>query len=399
MREEPTFGGLADKSQVQNRLRYRLRFNADARLNSDFSSGFTLSSGNLNNPISTNQTADQFFTRKPIAIDRAEVTYTPHYFKALAISAGKFLPPWVSNELVWDKDLNPEGVTESLAFNFASPGLKKVKLVGFELPFAQFKLNETAPAVNKSTASSVVYGGQLQTTWQLTRRISLEGYTAFYNFINADTIANALVAPTANFSSTDSSSPLQGFLPLNSGGSLNTIVKITNSAGAITSAQFASKFAVLDTIARLNIQTSSDRWPILFMGDFAQNTRACGNVKNIPVSAPAGSTLTTLNGPCNSKDRQSFWLESRVGRMDNKGDWQFSYAHFAIQKEAVVGALIYSEIMPPNDSTQHKIEIDYQIYRGVGLDFIDLIGRPLVTPTTPLQPWSQRLQFDINYEF
>jgi len=387
LRLEPTFGGPADQSLVQTRGRFRFRFNADTKVNDDFSGGFTLSSGNLNSPTSTNQTFDEFFMRKPIAIDRAELTYTPHYFKPLTISGGKFYPSWFSTELVWDKDLNPEGATESLAFAIPNSVFKNIKIVSFQLPFAQFK--QTTP--NKSTVASVLYGGQVQGTWQLNRRITFDAFATYYDYVHADSIANALVAPTANFSSTDNSSILQGLLPLNSNNNLNSIATVT-SGGVITKALFASKFGIMDAIARLNIQTPADRWPVSLLGDLAQNTLACGNLSNLPVGA-------VLNRPCNSKARRAYWVEARVGRTERKGDWEFWYARFMVQQESVIGAFNYSEILPPNNSTQHRIQVDYQLFQSVGLTFNALIGRPLVTASSPLQPWSERLQFDVTYKF
>ncbi len=46
-------------------------------MNDQFRGGFSLASGDLNNPISTNQTTNQFDTRKPIEIDRVYATYNP----------------------------------------------------------------------------------------------------------------------------------------------------------------------------------------------------------------------------------------------------------------------------------------------------------------------------------
>ena len=165
LREEPFFGGPANGSLDQNRERFRLRFNVDAKLNNDFSGGFSLASGDINDPTTTNQTVTGFYARKPIAIDKAFVQYTPHQFDHLTVISGKFAYPWYNTELTWDKDLNPEGAAEILAFDLKStPVLKKIAFVGFELPFTQV----AGVSVNdKSLVSSVVYGGQLQTTWQL----------------------------------------------------------------------------------------------------------------------------------------------------------------------------------------------------------------------------------------
>ena len=196
LRDEPTFGGPSNGSLDQNRERFRLRFNVDAKLNDDFTGGFSLASGDINNPISDNQTVGDFYARKSIAIDKAFVQYSPHEFHALTLVGGKFGYPWYNTELVWDKDLNPEGAAETLAFDLKSaPVLKRVALVGFELPFTQVagvSLN------NKSLVTSAVYGGQLQTTWQLTSWLKFGAFTGFYNYHNADPIALALARASAD---------------------------------------------------------------------------------------------------------------------------------------------------------------------------------------------------------
>src|SRR5439155_5378540 len=102
LRDEPFFGGPSDQSQVRNRERFRLRINANSKLNDDISGGFSIASGDVNDPISTNQTTNQFYTRKGIAIDRAFINYNPHVFKPLTLTGGKFAYPWYNTELTWD---------------------------------------------------------------------------------------------------------------------------------------------------------------------------------------------------------------------------------------------------------------------------------------------------------
>ena len=67
------------------RERYRLRFNVASTITNDFAVGFSIASGDLGDPISTNSTETGFFTRKPIAIDKAFGIYNPHYFKPLTL--------------------------------------------------------------------------------------------------------------------------------------------------------------------------------------------------------------------------------------------------------------------------------------------------------------------------
>jgi len=285
--------------------------------------------------------------------------------------------------------LNPEGAAETLALNVKTPVLKKFSVVGFQLPFTENK--RTAPN-DKSFYNTTVYGEQLQTFWQLGSRIKLNAYTSFYNWKDADSIAFSVA--TIN-----NASPDNGLLLLNSNGLQNSIatVTVTNTvtgAKTITSAQFASKFGILDSLAQLDIQTPYERWPITLVGDFAQNTRACENVPNIPVAA-------VFSAPCDPHARHAYWLEARVGRTDRKGDWQFAYTRFVIQREAIIGAFNYSEIFPANNVEIHRSEVLYQFFRNVTLQLTALIGRPLVTAGSPppVQPLWERLQFDVTYMF
>src|SRR5882757_976637 len=375
LRAEPTFGGPRDRSQDRFRERIRLRFNAEAQLNDQLKGGFSFASGDLNNPISTNQTANQYTTRKPLAIDRAYATYNPGWFRPLTVTGGKFAYPWFNTELVWDKDLNPEGAGETLAFNVKTPLLKKFSVVGFQLPFAE---NKRTAAGDKSFYNTMVYGEQVQTFWQLGSKVKLSAYTSFYDWKYADSIA--LSVTTIN-----SASPDNGLLTLNNNGLQNSIATVTatnavTGAKTITSAQFASKFGILDSLAQFDIQSPSERWPIILVGDFAQNTRACENVRNIPVTA-------VYSAPCDTRARHAYWLEARVGRTDRKGDWQFGYTRMVIEREAIIGAFNYSEIFPSNNVEIHRSEVLYELFRNVTLQLNALIGRTLGTAGSPaVQP-------------
>ena len=389
LRAEPTFGGPVDRSQDRFRERIRLRFNVEGKLNDQLKGGFSLASGDLNNPISTNQTLNQYDTRKPIAIDRAYATYTPSWFKPLTLTGGKFAYPWFNTELVWDKDLNPEGAGETLAFNLKTPLLKKFSVVGFQLPFAENKRTATN---DKSLYNTMVYGEQLQTFWQLGDRVKLSAYAGFYDWKFADSIALSLL--TAN-----GASPDDALLALNNNGQQNSIATVTvtnptSGAKTITSAQFASKFGIFDSLAQLDIATPSERWPLTFIGDFAENTRACENVRNVPAGA-------VYSAPCDPRARHGYWLETSIGRTQKKGDWQFSYTRIMIQREAVIGAFNYSEIFPASNVEIHRPEILYQLFDNVTLQLNGLFGRPLVTAGSPapVQPLWERLQFDVTYKF
>jgi len=410
LRDEPFFGGPADQSQVRNRERFRLRFNANAKLNDDINGGFTLTSGDINDPISTNQTTNQFFTRKAIAIDKAFINYNPHQFKPLTLTGGKFAYPWYNTELTWDKDLNPEGIAQALAFNLESvPVLKRIALVGFELPFSEVA---GTTLTNKSILQSAVYGGQLQTSWQLAAWLKLSAYSGFYNYHDADPIALA----TTKASLKNPTSPLVGVLPLNATGLQNSVLTttatgivtvngqpISTGVKTVTNAQFASKFGLFDNIARFDISTPAERWPITLIGDYVQNTRACANIADLqpsPSNTSTSSFSQSLSAPCVSRERRAYWAESRFGRALQKGDWQFAYTRMFIEREAVMSVFNASDIRQGSNVTQHRAEVLFQPLNNVQLAFTGFLGRPLnFGKTTPPEEILQRYQFDVVYKF
>jgi hypothetical protein len=410
LRDEPFFGGPSDQSQVRNRMRYRLRFNATTKLNDDINGGFSLASGDLNDPISTNQTANQFYTRKSIAIDKAFINYNPHFFKPLTLTGGKFAYPWYNTELTWDKDLNPEGLAQTLAFEVNhTPLLRRIALVGFELPFSEVANTSTT---NKSIAQSVVYGGQLQTAWVFGPRIRFSAYSGLYNYHNADPIAFAI--QKANLK--NPATPLTGTLPLSATGFQNSVF-ITTQTGivtvngtpvstgvkTITDTQFASKFALLDSIARFDIQTSSAKWPVTLIGDYVQNMKACANLNSIRATPGNTSTATfsqALSTPCVSNQRRAYWAEARLGRAQDKGDWQFAYTRMFIEREAVMSVFNASDIRQGSNTSQHRAEVLYQALGNIQFGFTGFLGRPLnLGSSNATEDILQRYQFDVIYKF
>jgi hypothetical protein len=93
----------------QHRLRYRLRFGADAAVNEKVYASFGFAGGSSADPRSTNQTFTDNFTKKNLYVDYASIEYNLN--SSLAFIAGRMKNPlWLTNDMVWDTDINMEGV-------------------------------------------------------------------------------------------------------------------------------------------------------------------------------------------------------------------------------------------------------------------------------------------------
>lgn len=67
-------------------------------------------SGADDDGTSTNQSLDNHFSEHSWGWDRAYAKFAPKVLKGLVIIGGKFANPLVHTDLVWDSDINPEGV-------------------------------------------------------------------------------------------------------------------------------------------------------------------------------------------------------------------------------------------------------------------------------------------------
>ena len=384
LRYEPFFGGgplSGPASPDRHRERVRLRFNVNTKIDNDFTAGLSLASGDLGDPISTNSTFTGFYTRKPIAIDKAFGTYNPHNFKPFTLTAGKFSYTWLRTELTWDNDLNPEGGSAALAWDWKNSFINHFAVVSFGTTMLEVSGGK----------DSFMYGGQVQTGWSLLPRVKLSADGAYYDFENADTIAqNQVNGSGANGLATQGLPTPPNFGgTFGFGGSGNT-----NNFGVINGKRFyASQFGIVDAIARLDFDTGMKRWPVYALFDFAQNTKACDNLSVFFAAATKAPT-------CDPHQRHGYWSELKFGQTKNKGELMLGYTFARIERDAVVAAFDFSDLRQATNVLEHRVEAYYQAYPHVQVGFTGLIGRQIVTAQSLAEErWLKRLQFDTIFAF
>ncbi len=101
-----------DNTSQRDRHRIRARVGLKGKIDDEWSFDLRLATGS-DDPTSTNQDLDGGFSSKDIWLDRAYLTYKPHHIEGLSVVAGKISNPFYTvgkNQLIWDGDLNPEGI-------------------------------------------------------------------------------------------------------------------------------------------------------------------------------------------------------------------------------------------------------------------------------------------------
>lgn len=112
-----------DQSNQNDRWRYRfrLRFGTELTFQEWAKIGIRLSSGG-DDPVSTNQSFQDTFSRKGFNIDLAYVSLTPPEWDWITVSGGKIKNPiWQPgflSPMQYDGDVTPEGVAEQLSYKF-----------------------------------------------------------------------------------------------------------------------------------------------------------------------------------------------------------------------------------------------------------------------------------------
>ena len=95
------------------RHRIRARLKVDAAVNDTSDLGFRIASGGDRSPITTNQDLEDAFSKKYVWLDQAFFNWHPASAEGLNVTGGKIKNPFYKagkNQLIWDSDLNPEGV-------------------------------------------------------------------------------------------------------------------------------------------------------------------------------------------------------------------------------------------------------------------------------------------------
>lgn len=403
---------------TRQRFRIRARLNIRGQIGKEFDWGLRLASGSFADTISANQTATDFYNRKPFGLDNAYIAWTPRRVPGLRIQAGKFDVPWLRTEMTIDNDLNPEGLTEIYSRGFKHSSLKNLTFIAWQLPFLERtsafvrNANGTVNAVESARGGRdlALYGAQLRARIEPSQAVALTLSVAdlFYSgtqFISpVQVFGNQLQLPVTFTIPANGSTPAQTITTQVSiprdmlvSGNANLGVSVANNNAVNRDGRLASGFNLIDLIGRLDL-TRSKHWPITLILNFVHNTQA----HDVSIAGPGGATLFL-----NNNENNGYWAEVQVGRAKERGDWLLGYTFLRIEKDAVLTGFNYSDLFQPSDMLTHRFLFGYTADPHVGLTLTGYIGqRPNgllgvfgATPPGSLNNSTNRLQFDTIFRF
>src|SRR5215470_444616 len=444
--------GVADR----NRARIRVRFGFDGKLNDDFIGGIALASGSFGDPDTTNETLTNNFDRKTIGIDKAYITYNPVAHRWLSLTGGKFAYPWQKTSMTFDADLNVEGFDEKLSFDIKkSPFLKNVTVQSMQL--INNEVSGTGGIYHGHDSFAV--GGQASARLEFGRWTTTPSFTIL-NWRYPDAILNssafAVAATNAGLNGNPTTTPFTpstGPIPVpgegpgcsnpavtGAGNGLPTVpINVPGANGCVFSPNgmtnatwvdlskpnapvwhFLSNFLYADFILNNQIKTPSAKLPINIILEYENNLNAADHPFDFSARSGCTQDPVTLVVTCTSsqpavntslgKQSHAYLIDASVGQQKNRGDVQFGYAWLRQEQDAVIASFSESDQRAPTNILQHRIYALWKLRQNTVAGFTWWHGRTLnsnlLNAALPsgvkagqVEPWLNRLQFDLIYTF
>ena len=375
----------ADPSKILNthkdrhRGRYRARLGLMARLLDggdanvgEVTAGFRLASGNDGNPLSTNDTFGDYQNKDNLLIDRAYINWayvpvTPGWWKipALSITAGRMPNPWfTATNLVWDVDLNFEGVAVKL---FDDPRKSRkwsgyITLGGFGIQEEKF-----------SSDDKWLYGAQLGTKFRPTDTLFGTIALSYCDYANIEGVVNDPERP-GEFDFTAPIFQQKG----------NTLIDIDPTADIKTA--LAADYNLVNLTLR-GEYTGFHPVIVSLMGDI---------VYNVGFDREAVTQKTDAENMSEDILGYQFGFEIGHSKIREHGQWKTAMYYRYLESDAVLDAYTDSDFHDGGTNTKGWIfSFDWGVYKNTWLAFKYLSADEIDGPSLAIDV----LQVDVNVRF
>lgn len=301
----------------RNRERIRARLGVTARVTQDITAALRLTTGNSDDPVSTNQTLGSYGSKYDFALDRAYLrARSQDFLPWVTTTAGRVPNPFFSTDLVWDDDLNFDG----LAFQFDDPAAnarvwRPFGVVGW-FPLQNLERSSLSEARSKSLLAA-----QAGVEWVPNNDLRAKVGVALYDYRNISGVRNSF-----NSNTQDATQP--AFRQKG-----NSLFNLSN-----TSPASFGPFGLAADYRLLNITAAVDYnlfnpVHLIVSADYVRNI----GFDQARVRARTGLDL--------DKQDTGYMLRVAVGMptMLLKGDWQLSLAYRYLEADAVLDAFTDSD--------------------------------------------------------
>lgn len=343
-------------SKDRHRIRERLRLGIDAKVVDGLFAGIRLSTGNIKNPTSTNQTLGNYGDRYDFRVDRAFLKYDlvdDRKFSWLTLAGGRIPNPFFTggSELVWDEDLSFEGAAATVRHHFgSSDGLGNIGSAGSTV-FATagaFPLQETS----FSTNDKWLFGGQAGLDWGFSNQDSLIVGVGYFEYRNIQArpntrtelgVGNSDVNNCTNFNTANNIFSKPEFMQL--GNTLTPICKESTINGYNGLVGLAADYKILNINAAYDMAVFAPHH-LKLSADYAKNIgfdlEDMRNSYRVFGLLPNGGTLS---GTTFKEETNAWQVRADLGwpKVDVAGHWSVFTLYKYLERDAVLDAFTDSD--------------------------------------------------------
>ena len=343
-----TQDGADAKQEARDRGRIRARIFLDGRITDEINAHFMICTNmdSHQEATTTNQTFTADFNDKGIYLHRAFADYKPNWLKGLNLGAGKFRKNFYHTDIMWDPDVNPEGVYEMYRY------------VGSKIFQPFIYLSQMVVNENNTAPDAMLYLSQAGFDWKI------------------GPVKWTLAGSYYSWSNLNKSKWLHKGEYKKGGGNTFT----TDSAGNII---YKYEYKLCE--AYMNFRFKIGPYPARVCFDYIHN-------------AADGVPSNEANAYC------GFF---KIGRDKKKGDYSLYYKYAYIGQNAVVGSLNDQDFYGANRKG-HKVVLKYHPFKYTTLRAAFFYTDPVTTWKKAGNPlWNgdrykmheDRLQMDVIFKF
>lgn len=310
---------ILNTTEDRDRLRYRVRISAKAQINTQTEVGIRLASGNEKDPISTNDTLGDYQNKDTITFDQAYLKWTPipeisTWTGKLDFFGGRMPNPFFSTDLVWDSDLNFEGIATNFEYPF-NPRFTALFNAGI------FPLEE----IELSSDDKWFYGVQMGVKYSPRTTLNFTLAAALYDYKNIQGKPNPSVIGGVGIN--DYTVP--AFMQKGNG-----LFDINAGTGGPEKFALASDYKELNITAKMDIGFFDPIY-ISFLADY---------VKNLGFDKEEIAQLIPPNIDIPSADTgYQFGISVGYPKIQELGDWNTSIYYKYLEGDAVLDAFTDSD--------------------------------------------------------
>lgn len=307
------------------RMRLRARLGMKAKPVQGVEIGMRIVTGSVDDPVSTNQTFGNGWKKDSIAFDRAYFKYIT-YIKDWEFQAGRMANPWFSTDLVWDSDVNFDGLAARWYFLRDDNPLMEMTQWDPYVTAGVFPLEE----VELSSEDKWLYGIQTGVVYTWFDQDALHVSLGYYHFENTQGEAN----PVAGSDVTDFTAPVF----MQRGNSMfNLRTPANNDRAAVYG--LAAEYHELNLTAMYDIAAFAP-YHVYITADYVKNI----GYDEDEVQQRVPRSTSSLDSTYEAGD-EGYQLKVAFGwpTTTKRGDWQVSVAYKYLERDAVLDAYTDSD--------------------------------------------------------